>query len=211
MSREIRDIIFTAVAEQDFKLLQQLELEQKQLMSLYLQLPALLSDIRDLDSIAPSGFSKAKRLTYIALAKIIGPINVICKASRSPVIADMSLLAHLLESKKLTDVDVAELNKAVLKAARAGQVDAVSVLIPWCRLGSLDLHEVWEASYVADGQGSDFVFDVMMRTGAVAEILRDAKRGRVLISEGFLRHFNVHVDVYTREDILRKVLKRRKK
>lgn len=211
MSREIRNIIFTAVAQQDFRLLESLEIDQKQLMSLYLQLPALLSDIRYLDSLTESHFSKAKRLTYIALAKIIGPINVICKASRTSVIADMSLLAHLLESKKLTDVDVNELNVAVKRAARAGQVDACEVLIPWCRLGSLDLHEVWEASYAADGQGSDFVFDVMMKTGVVAEILRDAKRGRVLISEGFLRHFHVHVDVSIRESILRKVLNRRKR
>jgi len=208
MSREIRDIIFTAVAEQDFRLLESLELDQPQLLSLHMQLPALLSDIRAIDE---PRFTDPKRKTLRALAKLIGPFHTICRASKMPIIDDVELLSELLCAKKYSDTEMCELRSSVLKAARAGQRDVCKVLVPWCDLGDADMYEVWEASYAFDGKGDDFVFDVMLGSGAVARVLRDAGRGSICISEAFLRHFHVHVGADEKESILKAVLKVRKK
>ncbi len=207
MSREIREIVTIAVAQQDFRILESLELSQPQLLSLHMQLPALLADIRAIDE---PHFTEAKRKTLRALAKLIGPFHTICRASKMPVIDDTELLSELLCAKKYSDVEMCELRSRVLKAARAGQRDVCKILVPWCDLGDADMYEVWEAAHAFDGKGDDFVFDVMLGSGAVGRVLRDARRGSISISEAFLRHFHVHVSVDEKESILKAVLKVRK-
>ncbi len=207
MSREIREIITIAVAQQDFRLLESLELDQSQLLSLHMQLPALLSDIRAIDD---PRFTEAKRKTLRALAKLIGPFHTICRATKMPIIDDAELLSDLLCAKKYSDVEMCELRSRVPKAARAGQRDVCKVLVPWCGLGDADMYEVWEASYALDGRGDDFVFDVMLGSGAVGRVLRDARCGSISISEAFLRLFHVYVGADEKESILKAVLNRKK-
>jgi hypothetical protein len=208
MSREIREIITIAVAQQDFRLLESLELDQSQLLSLHMQLPALLSDIRAIDD---PRFTESRRKTLRALAKLIGPFHTICRATKMPIIDDAELLSELLCAKKYSDMEMCELRSRVLKAARAGQREVCKVLVPWCGLSDADMYEVWEASYAFDGKGDDFVFDEMMKSGAVGRVLRDARRGSIYISEAFLKHFHVHVGADEKESILKAVLKVRKK